>query len=295
MFENIPVPPSFSLVRKGKTYLLLREDYKKILLEQGLDEIESYVAKHHTTSRIFHGRHPHPSILIGDDERAVLRHYIHGGLLRFLTRDLYLFGSRSFQELILTEAVRSYGIATVKPIAAMHRCIPPFFYRSYLLTLEIPLSIDFIQWFREMGSHLDAKRVKEKRMLIRKAGVLLRNFHDAGFLHGDLQLKNLLISEDQVFLIDFDRSCRKPNLSAKKRIQNLLRLNRSVDKWRPSGLPINLTDRWRFFAAYAGKDRELRVALRRALRFYGFTSFLHRVGWTLKGSKSSRVPGAEGK
>jgi hypothetical protein len=291
MFKNIPIPASFTLLKKGRVFLLLREDYRDFLLQQGIDEIETYLAKHRQTALYLQGRTIHPSVLLKDGKRMVLRHYSHGGLLRFITRDLYFSESRSFQELALTEEIRSSGIGTVEPIGAVHRCFPTPFYRAYLLSLEIPGAKDMVHYLQDVGPHPVGEILMAKRQVIRSAGLLLRKFHEAGFFHADLQLKNLLVTDGKVLLLDFDRSYRKQNLSAQEKVRNLLRLNRSVDKWKRDGLPVTLRDRWRFFLAYAESDQEIREALRRAIRTYSIRSLFHRLHWSLEGVKGSKGQG----
>jgi 3-deoxy-D-manno-octulosonic acid kinase len=281
MFKNIPIPASFTMLKKGNVFLLLREDYRDFLLQQGIDEIETYLAKHRETASYLRGRTIHPSIPLKGGERMVLRHYSHGGLLRFFTRDLYLIGSRSFQELALTEEIRSSGIGTVQPVGAMHRCFLTPFYRAYLMSLEIPGAKDMVHYLQDIGPQPAGETLVAKRKIIRSAGSLLRKFHQAGFFHADLQLKNLLVTDGKVLIIDLDRSYRKPSLSAQERVKNLLRLNRSADKWKRYGLPVSLRDRWRFFLAYAESDQEIRETLRRALRTYSIRSFFHRLRWSL--------------
>ena len=282
MFKKIPIPPSFSLIQKGKVFLLLKEEYKDFFLQQGIEDLKAFLKKHLQDTRYHEGRTPHPSVPIKDGKRMVIRHYSHGGLLRAFTGNLYLFGSRSFQELALTEEIRACGIPTIQPIAAIHHRVFPFFYQAYLLSLEIPDAMDSIQYLQEMGSRPSPYKLIRKRKAIRSAGLLLHQFHQAGFFHRDLQLKNILIAGNQPLLIDFDRSYRKPALSVKKRIKNLLRLNRSVEKWRRSGLPITRTDRWRFFVAYSGGDVKIREAMRRVLRTYSLRSFFYRCGWAIE-------------
>ena len=281
MFKNVPIPASFTLLKKRNVFLLLREDYRDFLLQEGIEEIETYLAKHRQTTLYLQGRTIHPSIPLKDGARMVLRHYSHGGLLRFITRDLYLFKSRSFQELALTEEIRSCGIGTIQPIGAMHCCCLTPFYRAYLLSLEIPGAKDMVQYLQDIGPQPAGEALVKKRKMIRSAGFLLRKFHQAGFFHADLQLKNLLVTDGQILIIDLDRSYRKPSLSAQERVKNLLRLNRSVDKWNRYGLPVSLRDRWRFFMAYAERDQEIRETLRRALCTYSIRSFIHRLGWSL--------------
>jgi tRNA A-37 threonylcarbamoyl transferase component Bud32 len=141
--------------------------------------------------------------------------------------------------------------------------------------------MDLIQYFQEIGAHLSRENLSLKRKTIRSVGLLIRQFHQAGFFHGDLQLKNILVAGDQLLLIDFDRSYRKTTLSVQERMKNLLRFNRSVEKWKRLGLQITRTDRWRLFLAYAGDDKKIREAMKKALRIYSLRFLFYRFGWAI--------------
>jgi tRNA A-37 threonylcarbamoyl transferase component Bud32 len=282
MFKNIRVPHSFSLIEKEKVSLLLKEEYKNFLLQQGIDDIKIFLKKIPQTSRILKGRIFHPSIPLENRKRMVLRQYLHGGLLRSVTGSFYLFGSRSFRELAITEEIRSCGIPTIQSIGAIHHRIFYSVYQAYFLSLEVPHAKDLTQYLQEIGTHPSPENLILKRKTIRSAGFLIRQFHKAGFFHGDLQLKNILVAGNQILLIDFDRSYRKPALSVQKMMKNLLRLDRSVEKWKRLGLPITRTDRWRFFLTYAGDDQKIRKAMERTLRTYSLRFLLYRLGWTVE-------------
>lgn len=279
MFANLPIPPSYCLIRKRNTYLLLKETVKDFFLDAGIENIEGFLKRRSSASSYVRGRTDHLLLPLNGGGRTVVRRYSHGGLLRAFNRSLYLAGSRAFSELALTERIRSCGIPTVEPLAAIHCIVVPPLYRAYLLTREIPRAIDFISYFKGMSARLSVEQLSSKRGVIRSAGRLLRTFHDAGFFHGDLQMKNILLSGEQPLLIDFDRSYRKSTLSTGERIKNLLRLNRSADKWMGQGLRITRTDRWRFFKAYAEEDAEILASLQKALRLYPFWVMIHRMGW----------------
>lgn len=289
MFKHIQIPASFSLIRKGKVFLLLKEDYRNLLLEQGIGDLRTFLKRGRETAHYLKGRTPHPSIPFDDGNRMVLRQYSHGGLLRVLTRNLYVFGARSFRELTLTEEIRSSGVPTISPIGAIHHAIFFPFYQAYFLSVEIPHAVDLIQYLNEMAASLSSESISSKRKTIRSVGLLIRQFHQAGFFHGDLQLKNILVVGEQPLLIDFDRSYRKSALSVKERMRNLLRLNRSAEKWRRHGLPVTRTDRWRFFLAYAGEDRKIRERMERTLRASSLRFLFYRLGWTIE-----KILGAEG-
>jgi 3-deoxy-D-manno-octulosonic acid kinase len=282
MFKNIDIPPSYFPIKKGKVFLVLKEEYRDELLQQGIEDIEGFLQAHRQMSKYLFGRTPHPSIPLKDKKRMVIRLYSHGGLFRIFTRDLYFSGTRSIQELALTENILSRGIPTIQPVGAIHRSALLLFYKAYLLSLEISGAKDLVQYFQEIGPHPSRERLLHKRRIIRSSGLLVHRFHEAGFFHRDLQLKNILVSGDQLFLIDFDRSYQKEALTFDEKKENLLRLNRSVEKWKRFGLSITRTDRLRFFRAYAEKDEELRKTMAKALRTYSLRHLFYRWSWAIE-------------
>ncbi|HUL22298.1 MAG TPA: lipopolysaccharide kinase InaA family protein [Thermodesulfobacteriota bacterium] len=294
MFKHIQIPASFSLIEKGKVFLLLKEEYKNLLLAQGIDDLKTFLEKNRRTAHYLKGRIPHPSIPFENGKRLVLRQYSHGGLFRAITGSLYFVGARSFRELALTEEIRSCGIPTILSVGAIHHRLFFPFYRAYFISLEVPRAMDLIRYFGGINAHPSREEISSKRKTIRSTGLLIRQFHQAGFFHRDLQLKNILVAGDQVLLIDFDRSYRKSILSANVRMKNLLRLNRSVEKWRRLGLSITRTDRWRFFLAYAGDDKKIKERMRKTLRTYSLRSLFYRFSWTLEKILGSRGRGVEG-
>jgi hypothetical protein len=282
MFKNIRIPTSFFLIKKGQVVILLKEEYKDFLLKQGIDDLKAFLKKNSQFSYHLKGRTLHPSISLEDGKRMVLRQYSHGGLLRTITGNFYFFGERSFRELTLTEEIRSCGIPTISSIGAIHRRVFFLFYQAYFLSLEVPNAIDLIQFFQEMGARPTRENLSSKRKTIRSAGLLIRQFHQDGFFHGDLQLKNILIAGDQLLLIDFDRSYRKPNLSIQEKMKNLLRLNRSAEKWIQQGLPLTRTDRWRLFLSYAGDDKTIQQVMKKTLKTYSLRLLFHQFGWAIE-------------
>jgi hypothetical protein len=282
MFKNIRISPSFSLIKRGRVFIFLKEEYKDVLLKQGIDDLKTFLKKSSQFSYHLKGRTLHPSIPLEDGKKMVLRQYSHGGLLRTITGNLYFFGARSFRELALTEEIRSCEISTISPIGAIHHRIFFLFYQAYFLSLEIPNALDLVQYFQEMGARPTREHLLSKRKTIRSAGLLIRQFHQAGFFHGDLQLKNILIAGDQLLLIDFDRSYRKPSLSTEERMKNLLRLNRSAEKWIQHGLSLTRTDRWRLFLAYAGDDKTIQEVMKKTLKTYSLRFLFYRLGWTIE-------------
>lgn len=280
------IPPSFLLIKKGNLSILLKENYKDLLFISDEKYLKNLILSQQSFAFYFEGRRPYPSILLNNGQRVIIRKYHHGGIFGNFGKDLYLFGSRAFKELILTEEVRACGIPTSEPVCAIHQSIFPFFYKAYLLSLEIPDAHDLKRFLIEIGKELSPQNLIIKRRIIRSIGSLVKKFHDNGFFHRDLQLKNILVSRGQTFIIDFDRCYRKSQLSLKQKINNILRLKRSVEKWKRTGLPVTRTDQMRFFLSYIEGDLTIRSSIKKALHFYKLLYPIHQLSWFIKGKES---------
>ncbi len=218
--------------------------------------------------------------------RFVVRHYAHGGLLRRIMGDHFVGRSRPFREMELTEEIRRLDIPTIHVVAAFqHRSWGPF-YRGDLVTEEIPRSRDLVSFFSGLSQNSSNQEIALRRDVARQAGHVVRAMHDRGVFHGDLNLKNFLIQtsdagDSRILMIDFDRSKILKRLSVGMRMKNLIRLNRSVEKWKMKGVPVRYTDRTRFFQAYAQEDSHLVQAMRRYLKHHRIHAGWYRIGWLL--------------
>ena len=154
--------------------------------------------------------------------RYVLRHYRRGGLLARLSPDRYVFrsedGTRPFREWRLTYAMHRAGLPVPAPIAAGYRREDST-YTGDLITERLAT----------VGSLADCLRTGALSVLAWIAiGRCIRRFHDFGVCHADLNARNILLSEEQVYLVDFDRcQLRAPGLWQDG---NLVRLRRSLEK-----------------------------------------------------------------
>lgn len=139
-------------------------------------------------------------IVLRGGKVVFLRRYLRGGLMRFLVRDLYLLRPpRPLRELLATEAARAAGcrVPIVHAIAIEDRgpC-----YRGWIVTSAIDGARSYIDVFAEGDA-------AARGALLAAAGNAIRELHDAGVYHPDLNGHNLLIDADgQVAIIDFDRA-----------------------------------------------------------------------------------------
>jgi 3-deoxy-D-manno-octulosonic acid kinase len=157
-----------------------------------------------------------------DQRRFVLRHYRRGGLMARLFGDHYRWrdeqSTRPFAEWQLTYRLQRAGLPVPVPLAARYRRQGSS-YRGDLLTERLPT----------VGSLAECLRTGALSVVTWIAiGRCIRRFHDFGVCHADLNAHNVLLSEEGVYLIDFDRCLlRKPGLWCDG---NLVRLRRSLEK-----------------------------------------------------------------
>lgn len=154
----------------------------------------------------------------------VLRRYRRGGLAARLSSSGYVFlgyrRSRSHAEFRLLRHLHDLGLPVPEPIAAL-ACRSGLTYRASILLRRLP-----------GASPLPEQEELAAPPLWEAVGRVLRQFHDAGLDHRDLNCDNILVAGDTVSLIDFDRCrLRAPNRrDTLWQRRNLRRLYRSVTK-----------------------------------------------------------------
>jgi 3-deoxy-D-manno-octulosonic acid kinase len=283
------LPHGFSLIKREGAELIIKDLYKDRLMEKGIHNPGTLQLRQGDKAQFMEGRGLLVSLPLQEKgpERMVIRHYEHGGIFRALTKDLFLVGARPFRELIITEIARKAGLPTMEVLVAIKTCVFWPFYKGDLVSKQIPNSLDLIQYFTQWGKARVQKHLSEKRKLIHQAGRLVRKMHEVGIYHFDLHLKNFIVERGEggmasLYIIDFDRSKIIHPLKSSKWFANLLRLDRSVEKWRPKGLWITRTDRLRFLRSYLEGDRERLAFVRRYLRKYLRRKRRYRIGWAIE-------------
>jgi len=201
--------PYSHLKRDGKEGFVLREESEAVTgaLFDGACDAESEVA----------GRGRILRFPLGQGE-GVLRTYQRGGLVARLLGDRYCT-NRMEQEFRVTAYLHQCGAPVPEPLGvAWER--RGLFYRGALATRAIPgeTLLEYLQ------------RGEAAPDVLRACGEAVRAIHDAGVWHADLQVKNILVGESGVWVIDFDNARRGKPPSTFNRARNLLRFCRSLDK-----------------------------------------------------------------
>jgi len=173
---------------------------------------------------------------------VVLRQYLRGGWAARLSRDQYFYTgleqSRPFKEFSTLVALLNLGLPVSRPVAALckHQGLLS---SGALITETLPDT-------RTLADELPDKKgepVFEPRVWW-NAGRCIRQFHDAGVWHADLNARNILINSNQgVFLIDFDRARYQVGEMVNGE-SNLRRLKRSLNKLCPVSQLAFLAPAW---------------------------------------------------
>lgn len=110
---------------------------------------------------------------------------------------------------------------------------------------------EWIEGALPLWEHLRARGVS--RALVGRLARLVRQMHARGVFHRDLKANNILVRGDDVWVVDLDRVDFLRDVPRPARVLNLAQLNAAV------GPPATPADRLRFFFAYAGRDRAIRM------------------------------------
>jgi len=279
------VPAGYVVHRVGDAYLVFDAELAPELVSLRLADPEA-------RKRLFvraprRGRGAVPSVSLRRDTHVVLRRYQHGGLFGGITGSLYLGPARALEELHVTARAESMGAPVPHVLClALWPAVGPF-WSALIGTREERGARDLLE------ALLSAPSAEARRALLREVGEAVRRLHDAGVDHRDLQLHNILVSEEsgrrRIVVVDLDRAVYHPRggLPPRLRARNLGRLTRSAVKAGLFRGPIGRRELAAFVGAYTGRDRKLRTALRGWIRSEQWKLALHRLGYRLSGERGT--------
>jgi 3-deoxy-D-manno-octulosonic acid kinase len=212
------------------------------------------------------------------------RKYIHGGLLRVITRDIFFSTKRVEEELEILLYLKERGFPVVQPCGLIVG--EGFIARSlYILTV-------FEENAADLTEALKTSAQKQRFRIIKNLAQLMWHMETFGVYHPDLHLNNVLVTTwGTLKFLDFDRACRK-SITKKDMERMFWRLNRYVEKMERQGkLKIHIKEKILFLRTYrklSGFDMAEIMASKT-----GQKSLLSRIGWSfeslLYGRKGSGI------
>ena len=282
--KYINIAAQFNIIKKGNTLIVIKNKYKDKLLKQGI-ETPHKMCLDSTSTEFFKGREKIPSLLIEgtDNEKMVIKHYTRGGFARKLSKDIFWGKLRPIRELKVLEEAKLRKVQTAEILAVIIHKMPGFFYKAYLVSKAIPGGIDLKTYIERLNQTSTNTGLKEKRQAIISVARAVRNMHDKGIYHADLNMKNIVIQKQTPilpvsYIIDFDKSTIAEHLSLKNKFKNLFRLHRSADKLIKNGIKITKTDQYRFFKEYLNNDIKLKLNIHVFQKGYARHKRVHTLG-----------------
>lgn len=168
------------------------------------------------------------AIIATPADECVLRHYRRGGLVATLMGDRYLWTgadrTRPFMEFRLLAEIARLGLPGPAVVAARY-CRHGLFYSADLITRRVADAQTLAECLAVGG--LGGELAEE-------VGALVARFHRAGVWHADLNAHNVLVTPNELYLIDFDRGRLRIPATAWQQA-NLQRLRRSLLKLGAAG------------------------------------------------------------
>lgn len=164
------------------------------------------------------------TLYVGNVPRQfVLRHYVRGGLIGRVVHDLYAWtgedNTRPFAEWRMLAKMADSGLRVPRPAAARYRRRGPF-YTADIITLRIPNVV-------ALSAYIDGEAPAPG--FWEALGAAVRDFHDKGVYHADMNAYNLQIDNDgDLWMLDFDRGRLLPPGPWQQK--TLRRLHRSLQK-----------------------------------------------------------------
>lgn len=160
------------------------------------------------------------------NDGLLLRYYRRGGLIARVSKKHYIYGgearTRSFAEFRLLRRLVAMGLPVPEAVAAGYQKAG-IGYRAAIIMRRL----DSVKPLGDLVSSVSTATWGA-------IGRLVRRFHDAGVYHADLNCFNILLGDEQIYLIDFDKGQLFSDATGEARWkrENILRLKRSLDKVR---------------------------------------------------------------
>jgi hypothetical protein len=271
MIARQEAPEGFDSREGAAGTLFVRKDLSERLLKLGLDAPERWNRLLSGVSTVA-GRGGIARLELPGGERLVLKKLLRGGLAGELRRELFAGRSRLMGNLSLPVEARLRGVPTAAPAALLVVPGSGGQFRGWLALEEISGARDLLALYASGGSPSEPE--------MRAAMRAVRQMHDAGLVHRDLNLGNLLVRGEgeacEGFVVDLDGAkLRDRPLTPKRRLKALRRLERSyVKQALLAGRSVERSERDRFYRLYEAKFSH--GGLIGALQI-----FMHRLWWRL--------------
>jgi 3-deoxy-D-manno-octulosonic acid kinase len=226
-------PDGFAFLPAGRLRLVVRDgapEVAELLRRWARDELPPARA-------LPGGRGGAGAFLLRPELAVVLRPYRRGGLIARVTRSRYLgLSPRPFRELRTAVALIRAGVPTPEPLGAAVWWDAPAVYRGALVTRELWGAANLWRFLQQAPP-------AQRGPACAAAAAVVRRLHDAGALHPDLNLQNVLVRRVaggvEAWLIDLD-GVRFASVRPRHRRAAFDRICRSIRRLDPESAVVTL-------------------------------------------------------
>lgn len=189
--------PGYARITSPRARGISLESCKSALESILVNETLYDFAARQPDARRFQGRATVYAVELPDNcGNAVVRRSMRGGWLAGLNTDLFLPPTRGLRELIASLRLRSAGVSTPEVVAFLVYPAGSVLRRGDVLTREIV--------GEDLGAVLSVPGEKRTAAL-ESTAALVTSLSRAGAHHADLNLRNILISDNAAYILDIDR------------------------------------------------------------------------------------------
>src|SRR5277367_3937305 len=144
-------------------------------------------------------------------------------------------GSRARRSLAGAAMLRGYGLAHPEPLGAMDLYQAGAIRASYLVSRAL-VNADSLSRFMLGPGEIKGRDVHRRKQISDTVAAQVRRLHESGIYTRDLQETNIMVEDSpsggfNVYLIDLEDFRRAANVSWKRRITNLVHLDRSIGRF----------------------------------------------------------------
>ena len=144
-------------------------------------------------------------------------------------------GSRAARSLAGAAMLKAYGLAHPEPLAAMNLYQAGAIRASYLVSRAL-INADSLSRFMLGPGEIKGRNVHRRKQISDTVAAQIRRLHESGLYTRDLQETNIMVEDNDhggfnVYFIDLEDFRRAANVSWKRRITNLVHLDRSIGRF----------------------------------------------------------------
>ena len=271
--------------------IITRPHYYDLAVSIAEKDPESYLAEAGATTRDpeqpMSGRGRIAELPGSEGETLILKKRRRGGLYGKLKGDICKSEYEAVSELYISESAWKKGVPVALLGFVMTRPSEEKkgWWRGYSASIKVAGARTLMECLADPPG-------PTRRAAIDVAGHAVSRAHACGFNHHDLNMGNILIVKSEAgewggWLIDLAGSTLGGALPKKARLDNLMRLYRSAEKWlapkTDAGARQRFRDIVRFLHAYTKGDRKEMRACIEAAEKRRTSLFFHRLGWRMRG------------